>query len=92
MSIGSRCSYPQSSNCVSSSALTVSLPLLQIPNSKVIEICSSYLHRQHHKKILKEMYVSTENYKSKNHNNLSESQIHVTKGITYLHLENTYAG
>lgn len=38
------------------------------------------------------MYVSTENYKLKNHNNLSESQIHVTKGITYLHLQNTYAG
>lgn len=50
------------------------------------------MQRQHHKKILKEMYVSTENYKLKNHNNLSESQIHVTKGIKYLHLENTYAG
>lgn len=91
MSIGSRCSYPQSSN-VSSSALTVSLPLSQIPNSKVIEIVSSYLQRQHHNKILKEMYVSTENYKLKNHNILSESQIHVTKGNKYLHLENTYPG
>lgn len=93
MSIGSRCSYPQSSNCVSSSSLTVSFPLLQIPNSKVIEIFSSYLmQRQHHKKILKEMYVSTENYKLKNHNILSESQIHVTKGNKYLHLEYTYPG
>lgn len=50
------------------------------------------MQRQHHKKILKEMYVSTENYKLKNHNILSESQIHVTKGNKYLHLENTYPG
>lgn len=92
LSIGLCCSYPQGSNSASSAFLTVSLPLLHIPNSKVIEIFSSYLQRQHHKKILKEMYVSTENYKLKNDNILSESQIHVTKSNKYLHLENTYPG